>query len=100
MIIINLAVAVGIELDGVTPGVLYEVDVPIMTNTECHNMFKKAGHVKRILDSFICAGYPEGKKDSCEVRNSSFSFTCLIRFYRDSGNYIHMAIYRVIVEDH
>ena len=56
--------------DGVTPGILHEVDVPIMTNTECHNMFKKAGHVKRILDSFICAGYPEGKKDSCEVCNT------------------------------
>lgn len=53
--------------DGPTPGVLYEVDVPIMSNPECHDMFKKAGHEKRILDSFLCAGYSEGKKDSCEV---------------------------------
>jgi hypothetical protein len=43
------------------------VDVPIMSNPECHDMFKKAGHEKRILDSFVCAGYAEGKKDSCEV---------------------------------
>lgn len=53
--------------DGPTPGILYEVDVPVMSNQECHNMFKKAGHEKRILDSFVCAGYAEGKKDSCEV---------------------------------
>ena len=37
-----------------------------MSNPECHDMFKKAGHEKRILDSFVCAGYAEGKKDSCE----------------------------------
>ncbi|KAI9554895.1 hypothetical protein GHT06_020173 [Daphnia sinensis] len=52
--------------NGPTPGVLYEVDVPIISNPECHDMFKKAGHEKRILDSFVCAGYTEGKKDSCE----------------------------------
>lgn len=52
--------------NGPTPGVLHEVDVPIISNPECHDMFKKAGHEKRILDSFVCAGYSEGKKDSCE----------------------------------
>jgi len=67
---------------GVTPGVLFEVDVPIMTNTECHNMFKKAGHVKRILDSFICAGYPEGKKDSCEGDSGG-----PLMFERDDGRW-------------
>lgn len=60
-------------LDGPTPGVLFEVDVPIMSNTECHDMFKKAGHEKRILDSFVCAGYAEGKKDSCEVMIPPFA---------------------------
>lgn len=61
--------------DGPTPGVLYEVDVPIMSNQECHDMFKKAGHEKRILDSFLCAGYTEGKKDSCEVYGISPYFS-------------------------
>lgn len=73
--------------DGPTPGILYEVDVPIMSNPECHDMFKKAGHEKRILDSFVCAGYSEGKKDSCEVltysdcRSVMFPFAILSLLY-------------------
>jgi len=46
---------------------LYEVDVPILNNTDCQNMFLKSGHIKAIRDSFICAGYANGAKDSCEV---------------------------------
>lgn len=29
-------------------------------------MFLDAGHVKAIRDTFLCAGYPDGGKDSCE----------------------------------
>jgi len=29
-------------------------------------MFITAGHVKAIRDSFMCAGYQQGKMDSCE----------------------------------
>jgi hypothetical protein len=54
--------------------VLHEVDVPILTNKECHDMFRKSGHEKRILDSFVCAGYKDGKKDACEVRSISDKF--------------------------
>ena len=73
-------------LDGPTPGVLYEVDVPIMSNPECHDMFKKAGHEKRILDSFVCAGYTEGKKDSCEVISFKFQ-SFLIHLIVSSGEH-------------
>lgn len=31
-------------------------------------MFHTAGHNKKILNSFLCAGYANGQKDSCEVR--------------------------------
>lgn len=54
--------------DGGVPSVLQEVKVPIMENSVCQEMFQTAGHQKLIIDSFMCAGYANGQKDSCEVR--------------------------------
>ncbi|CAG0887077.1 unnamed protein product [Darwinula stevensoni] len=51
---------------GTVPDVLMQVEVPIMTNSECQAMFYKAGHPKAIRESFMCAGYPNGERDSCE----------------------------------
>jgi len=56
-----------LEYGGSVPNVLHQVSVPIMNNTECQKLFTKSGHVKRVRDSFLCAGYAEGEKDSCEV---------------------------------
>lgn len=42
---------------------LQEVNVPIMSNTDC----KKTGYGNRITDNMLCAGYPKGMKDSCQV---------------------------------
>lgn len=52
---------------GGVPSVLQEVQVPIMENSVCQEMFRTASHSKVILDSFLCAGYANGQKDSCEV---------------------------------
>ena len=30
-------------------------------------MFIKSGHKKKVRESFLCAGYDKGEKDSCEV---------------------------------
>ena len=49
------------------PAVLQEVDLPIINNTECEAMYEKAGFREHIPHIFICAGYKEGGKDSCEV---------------------------------
>ena len=49
------------------PSVLHEVTVPIIDKVKCQTMFTKSGHKKIVRDSFLCAGYDDGKKDSCEV---------------------------------
>ncbi|XP_053698576.1 trypsin-1-like [Sabethes cyaneus] len=42
---------------------LQEVSVPIMSNADC----RKSGYgEKRITDNMLCAGLPDGKKDSCQ----------------------------------
>ncbi|KAK7575607.1 hypothetical protein V9T40_011893 [Parthenolecanium corni] len=48
---------------GSTANVLQEVTVPIMSNEECK---KTAYGDKRILPNMLCAGHPEGGKDSCQ----------------------------------
>lgn len=65
-----------LKYGGGVPSVLQEVQVPIMENHVCQEMFRTAGHAKVILESFLCAGYANGQKDSCEVfflRKYSFS---------------------------
>ena len=47
--------------DGSQPNVLQEVEVPVVSNNECSNSYSG------IIDSQICAGFPEGEKDSCQV---------------------------------
>ncbi|XP_026742366.1 serine protease lint, partial [Trichoplusia ni] len=55
-----------LEYNGVVPAILQEVQVPVIENSACQEMFQTAGHLKKILNSFICAGYANGRKDSCE----------------------------------
>ena len=54
--------------DGPLPAVLQEVSLPIINNTECEAMYAKAGLWEFIPHTFICAGYRDGGKDSCEVK--------------------------------
>ncbi|CAH2084081.1 unnamed protein product [Euphydryas editha] len=52
--------------NGIVPSILQEVQVPVIDNSACQEMFHTAGHAKKILNSFICAGYANGQRDSCE----------------------------------
>ncbi|CAL1260804.1 unnamed protein product, partial [Larinioides sclopetarius] len=47
---------------GAIPNLLQEVQVPIMSNADCVEMFKEAGHSKLIKPTFLCAGYKSGGK--------------------------------------
>lgn len=58
-----------LKYGGGVPSVLQVVQVPIIENSVCQEMFQTAGHNKKILESFLCAGYANGQRDSCEVRN-------------------------------
>ncbi|RZF33359.1 hypothetical protein LSTR_LSTR007704 [Laodelphax striatellus] len=51
---------------GGVPNRKQEVHVPVMENAVCQEMFQTAGHTKSILNSFVCAGYANGQRDSCE----------------------------------
>ncbi|KAJ6218708.1 hypothetical protein RDWZM_004520 [Blomia tropicalis] len=51
---------------GSMPSILQTVKLPIIANNQCQKMFADAGHYKFIRESFLCAGYPQGGKDTCE----------------------------------
>ncbi|XP_034243116.1 serine protease filzig [Thrips palmi] len=55
-----------LKYGGGVPSVLQEVQVPVIENSVCQEMFQTSGHAKNIIGSFLCAGYANGQRDSCE----------------------------------
>jgi len=51
---------------GPLASVLQEIEVPMLNNSACEKMYRKAGHPQHIPHIFLCAGYEEGGKDSCD----------------------------------
>merc|ERR1711956_24996 len=56
---------------GSSPDLLMKVSVPIVTDDECRDAYGQS----EIEDSMICAGLPEGGKDSCQG-DSGGPFAC------------------------
>lgn len=51
------------EAHGHVANKLQEVSVPILSNVDC----RKTGYGNKITDNMMCAGFPKGGKDSCQV---------------------------------
>merc|ERR1712038_635944 len=48
----------------ILPNVLHKVSVPVVGDDACNEYYSSSGY--SIVDSMICAGLPEGGKDSCQ----------------------------------
>ena len=65
------------EWEGRTPDVLYEVDVPGITLSQCRDNYSR----NQIKSSMICAGFPNGKKDACQGDSGGiFSYQFLLHY--------------------
>ena len=65
------------EWEGQTPDVLYEVDVPGITLSQCRDNYSR----HQIKSSMICAGFPNGKKDACQGDSGGiFSYQFLLHY--------------------
>ena len=51
---------------GPFPPVMKELDLPIIANADCEKEFLAAGYRERISESMMCAGWSDGRKDTCD----------------------------------
>ncbi|XP_066967356.1 serine proteinase stubble isoform X2 [Macrobrachium rosenbergii] len=52
--------------DGPLHAKMQKVEVPVISNEDCRQMFLASGGLVNIPNIMMCAGYAEGKRDACE----------------------------------
>ncbi|CAL4213582.1 unnamed protein product, partial [Meganyctiphanes norvegica] len=72
------------ESGGDVSDILLEVTVPTMPNSNCQSNYAVYGS-DEITDDMICAGLPEGGKDSCQGDSGGPMITQDSSFYRQIG---------------
>lgn len=57
---------------------LHRVQVPLMSRAECEKRFQTAGYSIPIDKTKLCAGWPEGGQDACQVLYQHFPSPSLL----------------------
>ena len=60
------------------PWVLQEVELRLLGEAACQCLYSRPGPFNltfQLLPGMLCAGYPEGRRDTCQVRGGAY--TCL-----------------------
>jgi len=68
--------------NGVGPQFLHNVTVPVISNTDCN---APASYNGGVTSAMLCAGYPEGEKDSCQGDSGG---PLVKRVYQNNGKFI------------
>jgi hypothetical protein len=59
---------------GQRPNALQKVDLPIIENKVCQDWYREEKKPLTIVDTSMCAGFEQGGKDSCQVKDSTYFF--------------------------
>lgn len=87
---------------GLSTVALQGATVSVLNNSVCENMFRSAGYIKKIPDTFICAGSKDGGYDACKVSiyvpTSHYHATCFLshlsRWNKQQVEYYLVILYR------
>lgn len=78
----NVAFNCSICYSGEVSNTLQQVVVPILSNLDCKN---SAYSSTRITDNMLCAGFKEGKKDSCQGDSGKIKTLSIQRTFKLSN---------------